>query len=81
MKKKQIVLAVMMFSVVAFVATLNVKNNSQMSDLMLNNVDALASSEDNSGGELPTKWICYRDGTVDCPDGSKAEIVYGPYSL
>lgn len=81
MKKNKVVLAITFFCVVAFVATLNIKNNVQMSNLMLNNVEALASSEGSSGEGGPSKWLCYRDGTVDCPDGSKAEIVYGPFGL
>lgn len=81
MKRIKIVSVVAMFGVIAFVSVLNIKNNAQMSDLMLNNVEALASSENESGGEGPNKWLCYRNGTVDCPDGTKAEIVFGPFSL
>lgn len=82
MKKNKVVLVIAMFGVVTFVTTLNTMRNNQMSDLILNNVEALASSEDNpGGGEKPAKWICYRTGTVDCPDGSKAEVVIEAWSL
>lgn len=79
MKKGKVILAIAMFGVITFITTLNIKNN-QMSDLILNNVESLAGSE-GSGGEELGKYLCYRDGSVDCPDGTKAEMVIEIMSL
>lgn len=80
MKRSKIILALASFGVIVFVTTLNVTRNNQISNLILNNVEALANSE-GSGGEEMAKYYCYRSGSVDCPDGTKAEIVIEVQSL
>lgn len=41
----------------------------QISDLMLENIEALA------GGEDSTTVFCYGEGSLPCPDGTKVEFV------
>lgn len=41
----------------------------QLSNLMLENIEALAS------GEEATNIFCYGEGSVPCPNGTKAEFV------
>ena len=40
----------------------------QISDLMLENIEALA------GGEDSTTVFCYGEGSLHCPDGTKVEL-------
>lgn len=41
----------------------------QISDLLLENIEALAAGE-----EGPT-ILCYGEGNVPCPDGTKVELI------
>ena len=41
----------------------------QISDLMLENIEALA------GGKDSTTVFCYGEGSLPCPDGTKVEFV------
>lgn len=41
----------------------------QLSNLMLENIEALAN------GEGTTTVFCYEEGSVPCPNGTKAEFV------
>lgn len=59
------------------VVTVRVSHKEETTDeLMMSNIEALASEEDD--------WIsvsCYGDGNVDCPLGGKASYVIKGYSL
>lgn len=50
-----------------------VRNN--VSALLVENIQALASGESN------THYFCYGTGSLDCPNGSKAEIVRTNFSI
>lgn len=50
-----------------FRATLS--QEEQISNLVLDNIEALAN------GEGTTTAFCYGEGSVLCPDGTKAEVV------
>ena len=47
----------------------------EMSVLLLENIEALASGEDSA------RYFCYGVGSVDCPNGKKVEIVRTNFSL
>lgn len=71
---KKIVLKIAFVAVVTYCgsfASANLKKgNIRISDLTLNNIEALAQEE-----EIPNKVICFRRGDLDCWDGSKAEYI------
>lgn len=68
--------------VVVGICTFAYMNNEQRSEnvisaVTLANVEALAAGENGD----TMRYDCYGYGTVDCPDGSKAELVIKTYSL
>lgn len=75
--KKKIALVLFVAGVCTF-AYMNTKQESRkvISVAALANIEALASGEEET-----YDYSCYGDGSVDCPDGSKAEIVYEYLSL
>lgn len=75
--KKKIALVLVVAGVCTF-AYMNTKHESRkvISTVALANIEALASGEEDT-----YKYSCYGEGSVDCPDGSKAEIVYKYLSL
>lgn len=75
MKKK-----VALVLVVAALCTFAYMNTKQESRKIIS-VETLANIEALASGEETYKYSCYGDGSVDCPDGSKAEIVYKYLSL
>lgn len=48
------------------------KSDMELTDLAIINIESLASGEGSGGA------TCYGIGSIDCPDGSKAAIVYRP---
>ena len=52
----------------------NFENKKQLSNLTLNNIEALASGEDD-----PSIY-CIGDGSIDC-NGRKVRATYKPYSF
>lgn len=74
MKKK--VLLATLFLVMALLVTFHSYSaKSNLEDLVLENVEALATNEYGSG-------LCLGSGSVDCPMGHvKVEYVYSGYSL
>ena len=47
-----------------------------ISDIALDNVEALAAGEGGWG-----RWHCLGSGSLDCPDGRKVEFIVENYSL
>lgn len=50
-------------------------SKERLDDLFLNNVEALATGEDN----VPVH--CYGSGSVDCPSGAKVKFVISGFGL
>ena len=82
MKKKQVLSKVIVAAAAAAAAVLFIGGVSLMSekgvnisDISLDNVDALAA------GEGVTKWYCLGSGSLDCPDGTKVKFIVDNYSL
>ena len=69
--KKKIALVLVIAGVCTF-AYMNTKQESRtvITRVALANIEALASGEEDT-----YKYSCYGEGSVDCPDGSKAEVV------
>ncbi len=55
-----------------FIPVINFENSKQLSNLTLNNIEALASGEDDPG------VYCIGDGSIDC-NGRKVRAIYTPY--
>ena len=69
MKLKLIFLALVIIVLVTVCIHLWV-TRIELTSLTLKNIESLAQGEGSSGA------ICYGIGSVDCPDGTKAAIVY-----
>lgn len=52
------------------------EKNNDLSDVALENIEALAAGE-----EVVGKWHCLGDATVPCPDGRRVAFVVENYSL
>ena len=50
-------------------------NERVLSDIMLENIEALSQTEDNK------RYICYGSGKVECVNGDKVEVQYEFWSL
>jgi hypothetical protein len=64
----------LVLAIIACMVCIGIQNNifqtQSVSNLALENVEALAS-----GGEY-TNYTCFGEGSVDCPDGTTAKRVY-----
>lgn len=61
------IIGIMMVIVSLYMTTSD--REEQVSDLLLENIEALASGEGSS------KVFCYGKGSLPCPDGTKVEFV------
>ncbi|WP_289004197.1 NVEALA domain-containing protein [Parabacteroides sp.] len=51
------------------------ENKMDVSDIALDNIEALAAGEGGIG-----KWHCLGSGSLDCPNGTKVEFIVENYS-
>lgn len=51
------------------------EKNTTLSDIALDNIEALAAGE---GGSM---WFCRGTGSLDCPSGNKVKYIVENYSL
>lgn len=51
------------------------EENNSLSDVALDNIEALAAGE---GGSM---WFCRGRGPLDCPNGTKVKYIVDNYSL
>lgn len=78
-KKKKIFPAIVFicaFACYGFASVFFSTDRKVPSSCLFENIEALASEESGNG-----RYFCYGSGTVDCPDGSKAEYVADNFSL
>lgn len=52
------------------------EKNTSLSDVVLENIEALAAGE---GGT--SMWFCRGSGSLDCPNGTKVKYIVDNYSL
>ena len=65
---------VLLVASAAFISVVNFENKKQLSNLTLNNIEALAAGEDD-----PSIY-CIGEGSIDC-NGRKVRATYKPYSF
>ena len=77
MKTKQ-VLSKVIVAVLLLISGVSLmgEKDVDISNIALDNVDALAAGE---GGD--TGWYCFGSGSLDCPDGTKVKYIIDDYSL
>lgn len=69
-RRKMLLVAIIgIIMVISGLSDVTLGEEEQLSNLMLENVEALAS------GEGATTAFCYGEGSVPCPDGTKVEFV------
>lgn len=74
MKRNLIKVTVMGLALLGGIYLMNDENTS-LSDVALDNIEALAA------GEGSTMWFCRGSGSLDCPNGTKVEYIVDNYSL
>ena len=80
MKKASKTLAVALIALSAMYIKSMTKEQSAHEVLLLNNIEALASGEDNNLDKAD--YYCYGRGNIDCPiSGEKVNTVIKVYSL
>lgn len=52
------------------------EKSSNLSNVALENIEALAAGEDNG-----SMWFCYGTASLDCPNGTKVKYFIDNYSL
>lgn len=70
---KKILIATTIVSVVTvnFIFSANKEKKDLSNYLLFQNIEALASGEEGWG-----EYVCYGEGTVDCPSGHKVEYYF-----
>lgn len=78
MKKRNIILSTIALSMITFsIGLYNSTQTKQQSGLLLNNIEALAETSENSAS-----YMCVDFGSVDCPYSSGLKtLAVGKYSL
>lgn len=70
---KKLLIAITIISVVTinFIYSTNKEKKDLSNYLLFQNIEALAAGEEGWG-----EYVCYGEGTVDCPSGEKVEYYF-----